>query len=133
MSVADIGDTSTVTKEITEDVIADFADVSEDYNPVHTEPEYAEETMFGGRIAHGMISGALISAALADLDGDIIYLSQDLQFEDPVYPGDTVEATVEVEDIDDDDRLHVNTTATVEDNTVVSGKAVVLSMEHKSD
>lgn len=130
MPVAEIGDTSTVEKEITEDVIADFAEVSEDFNPVHTDPEYAEETMFGGRIAHGMISGALISAALADLDGDIIYLSQDLQFQDPVFPGDTVTATVEVEDIDDDDRLHVDTTATVDDNAVVSGKAVVLSMEH---
>ena len=130
MPVAEIGDTSTVEKEITEDVIADFAEVSEAFNPVHTDPEYAEETMFGGRIAHGMISGALISAALADLDGDIIYLSQDLQFQDPVFPGDTVTATVEVEDIDDDDRLHVDTTATVDDNAVVSGKAVVLSMEH---
>jgi 3-hydroxybutyryl-CoA dehydratase len=89
--------------------------------------------MFGGRIAHGMISGALISAALAELDGDIIYITQELQFQDPVYPGDTVEATVEVTDIDDDDRLHVDTTATVDGNTVTGGKAVVLSLPHESD
>ncbi len=133
MSVADIGDSSTVEKQITEDVIADFAAVSEDYNPVHTDPEYAEETMFGGRIAHGMVSAALISAALADLPGDIIYLTQDLQFEDPVYPGDTVTATVEVEDIDENDHLHIDTTAKVGDNTVVSGKATVLSLAHESE
>jgi 3-hydroxybutyryl-CoA dehydratase len=133
MSIADIGDSSTVEKQITEDVIADFADVSEDFNPVHTDPEYAQETMFGGRIAHGMISAALISAALADLPGDIIYMSQDLQFEDPVFPGDTVTATVEVEDIDDNDHLHVDTTATVGDNTVLSGQAMVLSLPHESE
>jgi 3-hydroxybutyryl-CoA dehydratase len=133
MSNADIGDSGTVEKQITEDVIADFADVSEDFNPVHTDPEYAQETMFGGRIAHGMISAALISAALADLPGDIIYMSQDLQFEDPVFPGDTVTATVEVEDIDDNDHLHVDTTATVGDNTVLSGQAMVLSLPHESE
>lgn len=133
MSIADIGDSSTVEKQITEDVIADFADVSEDFNPVHTDPDYAQETMFGGRIAHGMISAALISAALADLPGDIIYMSQDLQFEDPVFPGDTVTATVEVEDIDDNDHLHVDTTAKVGDNTVLSGQAMVLSLPHESE
>lgn len=133
MSIADIGDSSTVEKQITEDVIADFAEVSEDFNPVHTDPEYAQETMFGGRIAHGMISAALISAALADLPGDIIYMSQDLQFEDPVFPGDTVTATVDVEDIDENDHLHVDTTATVGDNTVLSGKAMVLSLPHESE
>lgn len=133
MSIADIGDSSTVEKQITEDVIADFADVSEDFNPVHTDPEYAQETMFGGRIAHGMISAALISAALADLPGDIIYMSQDLQFEDPVFPGDTVTATVEVEDIDENDHLHVDTTAKVGDNTVLSGQAMVLSLPHESE
>lgn len=133
MSIADIGDKSTVTKEITEEVIADFAEVSEDHNPVHTDPEYAAETMFGGRIAHGMISAGLISAALADLPGDIIYLTQELQFQDPVFPGDTVEATVEVEEIDENDHLHVDTTASVDGEPVLTGEATVLSLPHESE
>jgi 3-hydroxybutyryl-CoA dehydratase len=89
--------------------------------------------MFGGRIAHGMLSAGPISAALADLPGDVIYLSQDLVFENPVYPGDTVTATVEVVEDLGNDRIRVDTSAETDDGeTVVSGEAVVLSVPHES-
>jgi 3-hydroxybutyryl-CoA dehydratase len=88
--------------------------------------------MFGGRIAHGMLSAGAISAALAALPGDVIYLSQDLSFENPVRPGDTVEASVEVVEALGGDRLRVETVADVVDgDRVLSGEAVVLSVPHE--
>jgi 3-hydroxybutyryl-CoA dehydratase len=131
MPVASVGDTAEASITVTEQTIEAFADLTGDHNPIHEDPEYASETMFGGRIAHGMLSAAPISAAAADLPGDIIYLSQDLTFENPVYPGDTVTATVEVVEDLGGDRVRLDTTAET-DETVVSGEAVVLSVPHET-
>lgn len=86
--------------------------------------------MFGGRIAHGMLAASVVSAALADLPGDVIYLSQDLSFENPVRPGDEVVARAEVDELLGGDRIRVETTARVGDVDVVTGEAVVLSVSH---
>lgn len=129
MPVASVGDTAEASITVSEQTIESYADLSGDHNPIHEDAEYAGETMFGGRIAHGMLSAAPISAALARLPGDIIYLSQDLRFENPVYPGDTVTATVDVAETLGGDRIRVETRAETDD-TVVSGEAVVLSTPH---
>ncbi|WP_336038233.1 MaoC family dehydratase [Halobacterium yunchengense] len=131
MPVASVGDTAEASIAVTEQTIEAYADLSGDHNPIHEDDEYAAETMFGGRIAHGMLSAAPISAALAALPGDVVYLSQDLAFENPVYPGDTVTADVEVVEDLGGDRVRVETTAAT-DETVVSGEAVVLSVPHES-
>lgn len=131
MPVAAVGDTAESSLTVTEDVIEAYADISGDHNPIHEDPEYASETMFGGRIAHGMLSAGPISAALAELPGDIIYLSQDLAFENPVYPDETVTARVEVVEELGDDRIRVETTAET-DEPVISGEAVVLSVPHEN-
>ncbi len=96
-----IGNTATRTQIITEEMIRTFAELTGDFNPVHLDDEYAASTRFGRRIAHGMIAAGLISAALAnDLPGHgTIYLSQTLNFKAPVYPGDTVTATIEVKSL----------------------------------
>lgn len=130
MPVASVGDTAEASITVTEETIDAFADLTGDHNPIHEDPEYASETMFGGRIAHGMLSAGPVSAALAALPGDIIYLSQDLTFENPVYPGDTVTARVEVVEDLGDDRIRVETTAET-DETVISGEAVALSVPHE--
>ena len=111
MPVASVGDTADASITVTEETIETYADLSGDDNPIHADDDYASETMFGGRIAHGMLSAGPVSAALADLPGDIVYLSQDLQFENPVYPGDIVTARVEVLEELGGDRLRVDTTA----------------------
>ncbi|MFB6269796.1 MAG: MaoC family dehydratase [Halobacterium sp.] len=133
MPVASVGDTADAAVTVTEETIDAYADLSGDHNPIHEDAEYAGETMFGGRIAHGMLSAGPISAAVAALPGDIIYLSQELRFENPVYPGDTVTASVEVVEVLGDDRVRVDTTAETDDgDVVISGEAVVLSVPHES-
>lgn len=131
MPVASVGDTANAAVTVSEATIDAYADLSGDHNPIHEDEDYAAETRFGGRIAHGMLAAAPISAAVASLPGDIVYCSQDLTFEHPTFPGDTVTARAEVVEALGGDRLRVETTATT-DETVVSGEAVVLSLSHES-
>ncbi len=93
-----IGQTASYSKRVTELDIQLFAAVSGDVNPVHLDADYAAGTMFGERIAHGMLTGAIISAALAmELPGPgTIYLSQTLKFRLPVKIGDTITVVLEV-------------------------------------
>ncbi len=73
-----------------------FADLSGDHNPVHMDEEYGKKTIFGGRIAHGVISLGLLSAAMAKLPGLPIFMSQSVRFLKPVRIGDTITASVEI-------------------------------------
>jgi 3-hydroxybutyryl-CoA dehydratase len=133
MPVASVDDTAEAALRVTEETIDDYADLTGDDNPIHRDEAYASETMFGGRVAHGMLTGGLVSAALADLPGDVVYLSQDLDFENPVRPGQTVTATATVVEELGGDRLRVETTAETENERVLSGEAVVLSLTHESE
>ncbi|WEL18570.1 MULTISPECIES: MaoC family dehydratase [unclassified Halorhabdus] len=121
-----VGDTVTFSKEITDDDVTSFARASGDTNPLHLEDEYAAETRFGGRIAHGMLVGGLISAALARFPGTVVYLSQEFEFKGPVGIGDRATAEVEVVDTLDGGRYRLSTQVLVADEVVIDGEAVVL-------
>lgn len=125
-----VGDTASLSREITDDDISAFAEVTGDHNAVHTDEDFARTTRFGRRIAHGMFSASLLSAVLGnDLPGKgSVYLSQTLQFLAPVYPGDTVTARVTVMHIREDKQIV--TLQTVCENqsgdTLIRGEAIVL-------
>lgn len=93
-----LGQTAEYSKQISAEDIQLFAAVSGDVNPVHLDAAYAATTPFGGCIAHGMLSGAIISAAIAmQLPGPgTIYLGQSLRFTLPVRPGDTLTVKLKV-------------------------------------
>src|SRR4051812_20397433 len=97
----EIGMTASFSKTITEADIVLFAGVSGDNNAIHINEEFASKTIFIGRIAHGMLSASVISAAIANkLPGPgTIYMSQNLRFKAPVRAGDTVHAQVSVKEI----------------------------------
>jgi len=92
----DVGYKTSHVKTINESDIARFAEVSGDFNPVHMSEEYSRKTFFGGRIAHGVIAVALLSAAIAKLPGLVILLSHSSRFLKPVRIGDTITALAEV-------------------------------------
>lgn len=133
MPVASVGDESRSRTTLTAEDVDAFATITGDDNPIHLDDEYAADTMFGERIAHGILTAGVISAAIADLPGDAIYLSQDLRFENPVGLGDRVVATATVEETLGGDRIRVETVARVpdRDEVVISGEAVVLSAPHE--
>ena len=125
-----VGMTATFGKTITEADIVLFAAVSGDNNAVHINEEFAKSTQFGGRIAHGMLSASVISAAIAGrLPGaGTVYLGQNLQFRAPVRPGDTVEATVTVAELNEARRrITLKTECRVAGKVVITGEAVVMT------
>lgn len=124
------GDTASISKTIRDDDIRKFADASGDHNPLHLDDEFASQTRFGRRIAHGMLSASLISAVIArDLPGQgSIYLGQSIRFIAPVFPGDTVTATVTVISVREDKPiLTLRTVCTNQrGEVVIEGEASVL-------
>ena len=124
------GMTATFAKTITEADIVMFAGVSGDNNAVHTNEEFAATTQFKGRIAHGMLTASVISAAIANkLPGPgTIYLAQNLRFKAPVRPGETVHATVTVKEVvREKRRVMLSTVCTVRDKVVIEGDALVMT------
>lgn len=125
-----VGDKASLSKTISEYDVYAFAGVTGDFNPVHVNAEFAKNSLFKQRIAHGMISAGLISAVLGtELPGiDTIYMNQELSFLAPVLYGDTLTATVEC--IEKDDKKHrivFHTTVTNQnDKLVTDGKARVM-------
>jgi 3-hydroxybutyryl-CoA dehydratase len=124
-----VGQSAEMTRVVGLADIEAFAEVSGDTNPVHLDEAYAKTTPFGGRIAHGMLSAAYISAVLGTrLPGPgAIYLSQSMRFRRPVKIGDPVVARVTVKALDEK-RGHatLETVCEVNGKTVVDGEAVVM-------
>ena len=124
-----VGMSATFAKTITEADIVLFAAASGDNNAVHINEEFARTTPFKGRIAHGILTASVISAAIAGkLPGaGTIYLGQNLRFKAPVRPGDTVQATVTVQELlAAKRRVVLSTVCTVAGKVVIEGDALVM-------
>lgn len=125
-----IGDTFTISREVTDELIRKFAEVSGDYNPIHLDEEFAAKTRFGKRIAHGMLSASFISAVLGYKlsEQKIVYLGQTLRFTAPVFIGDTVTAKAVVKNIREDKQIVTVETTCENQNgeTVITGEAKIM-------
>jgi 3-hydroxybutyryl-CoA dehydratase len=124
-----IGDWAEFAKTVSEGDIYQYAGISGDFNPAHINEDYAKQTFFKTRIAHGMLSAGFISNVLGNqLPGPgSIYISQELHFLAPVRIGDTIKARAEVIDINiEKNRVTLKTQCINQDGTVViDGKAIL--------
>lgn len=124
-----LGQSAETTRVVTANDVEAFAAVSGDTNPVHLDEDYAKTTTFQTRIAHGMLSGAYISAVIGTkLPGPgSIYLSQSMRFRRPVKLGDAVVTRVTIQALDEA-RGHATlaTLCQVNGKTVVDGEAVIM-------
>jgi len=124
------GDHAELTRVVEQADVEAFVDAVGDYNPLHSDPEYAATTMFKAPIAPGIFTAGMISAVIGtQLPGPgAVYLSQDLKFLKPVKPGDTITARVEVvELIRDRNRIRLKTVcANQRGEEVLTGEAWVL-------
>lgn len=122
-----VGMSAEMSKKITSEGIIAFAEATGDFNPVHVDEEAGKASLFGERIAHGMLGAGLISAVLGmKLPGaGALYLSQTLKFVKPVKIGDTITARAEVvEVIAAKKRVRLATTVRNQDgDTVIEGEA----------
>ncbi len=124
-----VGDAAEFSKTVSETDVYLYAGVSGDLNPAHIDENYAKNTFFKTRIAHGMIAAGFISAVLGmKLPGPgTIYMKQELNFKAPVRIGDTVTARAEVVEINTEKkRVRLKTTCVNQDGKLVlDGEAVV--------
>ncbi len=123
-----VGQSASLGKTITEADILLYAAVSTDTNPIHIDADAARQSIFGERIAHGMLSAGLISAVLGTrLPGPgSLYMRQSLRFAAPVKIGDTVRATATVTALNQEKkRATLSTVCMVGDQVVIEGEAYV--------
>ncbi|MEJ7624946.1 MAG: MaoC family dehydratase [Pyrinomonadaceae bacterium] len=125
-----IGDTFSIERVVTDELVRAFAELSGDFNPIHLDAEFAANTRFGRRIAHGMLSGAFISAVLGNefRERRIVYLSQTMRFTAPTFIGDTITTSATVRSIRTDKSIVTLEVACAKaDGTVtLKGEAVVM-------
>lgn len=127
-----VGDKYTFSKQVTNEDVHKFAEVTGDHNPLHLDDEYAKTTMFGMRIAHGMIGAGIISGAIGmHLPGPgTTYLAQDLSFKKAVAIDDTVVVELEITEVIPKKSFSIAKISTVcknqDGDVVIEGVATVI-------
>ena len=126
----EIGQTATIEKMLDKQTVEGFASISEDYNPIHLDEDFAKTTQFERPIVHGMLASSLISGLLASKvpGAGSIYLGQSLKFLRPIFVGETVTAKVEVTSVREDKPIAVISTQVLNANgeVAVDGEATVM-------
>jgi 3-hydroxybutyryl-CoA dehydratase len=129
-----VGEKTAFGKTITEADVFAFAGVTGDFNPIHVNVEFAKKSMFGKRVAHGMLTASLVNQTLTNLGGlGTVHLSQTVKFLAPVFVGDTVAVQSEVVSKDPaKNRLTVKSVITnQEGKTVLEGEALIMMPREK--
>ena len=122
----EIGMNVSYSQTITDADVKAFSGISGDRNPIHLDEQYAENSRYKKRIAHGLMTASYFSALFGTkIPGEgCVYVSQSLNFKRPVYIGDTVVATVEVISVDlAKKRVFFRTTCKVKNKVVTDGEA----------
>lgn len=124
-----VGQVYEVKRIVTDEMIKMFAEATGDKNPVHLDDEFARNSIFGGRIAHGILSLGIVSAVLGmEFPGaGTVYLMQNAKFKRPVYVGEEVTVKLTVKEIDKEKRRVLLETLVVKSNgeNAIEGEALV--------
>ena len=123
-----VGMTAEKLIPVTEQRIQQFAEASDDFNPVHLDDAFASKTAYRGRIAHGLLSASFGSAVVGTIlpGAGAIYISQTLGFHLPVRPGDDVVVRISVITVDQESaRVELNCEGFVDGKLIMDGVAVV--------
>ena len=123
-----VGMTAVKHIPVTEQRIQQFAEASDDFNPVHMDEAFAAKTAYRGRIAHGLLSASFGSAVVGTIlpGAGAIYISQTLQFHAPVRIGDEVEVRISVVSVDPESaRVELDCEGFVDGKLIMGGVATV--------
>lgn len=125
-----VGQQAECSKTITETDVVMFAGLSGDFNPIHIDSEYAKQTRFNERIAHGLLTSSILSQLLGvHLPGKgSVYMEQTIQFKAPVFIGDTITAKATVREFIEEKRILKLLTEcqNQKEETVLTGTAVMM-------
>lgn len=123
-----VGDYAEITKLMTDAMVGSFAAISEDFNPVHLDSDYAEKSRYKKKIIHGLMAASLFSGLFGTkLPGEgCVYKSQNIRFKRPIYIGDEVTAKVEVIAVDVSAKvIAFSTRCLVKGKTVIDGESEI--------
>ena len=123
-----IGDYEEIEKEMTIEMVENFANISEDFNPVHLDKEYASKSRYKKQIIHGLMATSLFSGLFGTkLPGEgCVYKSQNIRFKRPIYLGDFVKAIVEVTNINIDKKtISFSTKCLVKGKVAIDGESEI--------
>lgn len=129
LETLEVGQSYTTVNVVSDSDVIKFSEVTGDVNPIHLDEEYGKKSMFGERIAHGMISASYISAIFGTKfpGPGSIYLSQSLKFKAPVMIGATVETTVKITDLNTRrKRVTLECVCKVGETIVLTGEAQLM-------
>ena len=124
-----IGMTSSHSMVVSEEDVINFSKITGDINPIHLDENYAEASIFGKRVAHGMLCGSLFSTIFGSkFPGEgCVYLEQNLSFRKPIFLNDKVNAKVDLINIDNEKRILIfETKCEVDGKDVIVGSAKIL-------
>ncbi|MBL4894382.1 MAG: MaoC family dehydratase [Emcibacter sp.] len=134
LEALEMGQSYSTINVVSDEDIVKFSEVTGDVNPIHLDEDYAKKSIFGERIAHGMISAGYISAIFGTKfpGPGSIYLSQSLKFRAPVKIGDSVETTVTIVELNEKrKRVTLNCECKVGDTVVLTGEAQLMVPSEK--
>jgi len=123
-----IGDSAEISKLMSPDMAKVFAEISEDFNPVHLDENYASKSRYKKQIIHGLMATSLFSGLFGTkLPGEgCVYMSQNIVFKRPIYIGDSVTARVEVVAIDKKKKILLfSTRCLVKGKTMIDGESKI--------
>jgi acyl dehydratase len=115
--------------KITDELIKEFAKLTGDYNPIHLDDEYANNTIFNKRIAHGMLVTSFISRIIAQVypgEGSI-YVSQSFDFLKPCYIDDILEYSIELEKQEKHKYYLIINIINQTGNLILTGKSLIIN------
>lgn len=124
----EIGQTAVYVRTVTETDIVQYSQISGDDNPLHVNEEFAKQTVFKGRIAHGMLTCGYISAVLGTkLPGPgCAYLNQNLNFRAPVRIADTVQTRITIKEIEPEtNKVVCEAVCSIGEKVVIDGTATL--------
>jgi 3-oxoacyl-[acyl-carrier protein] reductase len=132
-----VGDKATLSRTVTEQDLAAFAAASGDYNPLHMEAEFAQQTSFQRRVAHGMLVASYVSTLVGmHLPGPgALWTQQSFRWIAPVFIGDTLEITLEVTHKSEGTRTLALSVAARNQNgaKVMEGEGSAVMLERRQD
>lgn len=139
MRSREAGESVRQTVQITEEMVHRYADLVDDHNPIHIDPESGRKSIFGVNIAHGMLVGSLFGPLLVNelLGPGILYRKQTLEFEAPVPVGEAVTAVITVQEVKrkpDKDIYILQTECFLPDGKrAINGEAVIIALKLPSN
>ena len=136
MSDLHIGQKATFIKTLSESDIYLFAGITGDFNRIHVDEEYAKQTQFGKRIAHGFLVASMVQHCTSELTTPGgVSLNYNFDMKAPVFIGDTIEASAEVvHKRDDKPIVTLQVRCVKSDGTIcIDGKALIYMVSDKKD